>query len=230
MKSRKEIALDKIQSDFKTLSNNVMSQLMQANEIVQKGEITLTNDELNEIDKKEAKIDELEVKISERIIQTIALFHPVAGEVRQIIAVIRMTTNLERVGDHVIEIINFIKKIKSIKVYNEYTDLILNMYTASVELVQAALFAYFQQDKNGAETVILNRRDNEDLSELSLKKLVNKSLEFDDKKKIMTSFIQIKEMIDIIQRIADHATNIAEATIYCVEGKDIRHQSWTEDD
>lgn len=229
MKSRKEIALDKIQGDFKTLSNSVMSQLMQITEIVEKGEITFSDEELNEINKKELKIDELEVKLSERIIQTIALFHPVAGEIRQIIVISRMINNLERIGDHVIEIIDFIKKIKSMKVYNEYIDVILNMYTASVELVQAALFAFFQQDKSGAETVILNRRNNDNLSQLSLKKLVNKSLNFDDRKKITTSFITIKEMIDIIQRIADHATNIAEATIYYVEGKDIRHQSLSDD-
>ena len=56
-----------------------------------------------------------------------------------------------------------------------------------------------------------------------LKGLISRSKSFDDKKKALVSFITIKEMVDNIERIADHATNIAEAAIYYLEGKDIRH-------
>lgn len=63
----------------------------------------------------------------------------------------------------------------------------------------------------------------DDMNRKLLKGMVSRSKSFDDKKKTLISFITIKDMMDNIERMADHATNIAEAAIYYMEGKDIRH-------
>jgi phosphate transport system protein len=56
-----------------------------------------------------------------------------------------------------------------------------------------------------------------------MKKAIKKSSGSDEEKKLLTSFISMNSIVANIERIADHATNIAEAAIYSIEGKDVRH-------
>jgi phosphate transport system protein len=63
----------------------------------------------------------------------------------------------------------------------------------------------------------------DELNRKMLKKAIGKAQKAEEKKNILISFINIKEMVSNIERISDHAANIAEASIYAFEGKDIRH-------
>ena len=63
----------------------------------------------------------------------------------------------------------------------------------------------------------------DDLNKKMMKKAIKKSTGSDDEKKLLNSFINVNSVVSNIERIADHATNIAEAAIYSIEGKDIRH-------
>lgn len=229
MSTKKDIAIQKILTEFEMLSNLVLSQLDTVEMVIDNGEVSFTESESEEFYNNEEKIDKLEVKLSDRIVNSIVLYQPVAGEIRQIISIYRIVINMERVGDHAVELVDFMKSIKSLKVYNELSELINSMFVSSVQLLKKALFAFVQQDKESATWVLKNRNEDEALNQKTLKKLIEKSKEFDEKKKVIISFITIKEMLDNIQRIADHATNIAESAIYFLEGKDIRHTPFFED-
>lgn len=215
--------------DFEKLSNLVLTQLDKVKEVIENGEVLFTEEESKAFKKKEAKIDKLEVKLSDRIINTIVLFQPVASEIRQIMSVYRIVTSMERIGDHAVELVDFVKSIKSLKVYNELSDLMGSMFHSSTELLKKSLLSFVQQDIDSAKWVLRYRIEDETLNQKTLKKLIDKSKEFEEKKKVISSFITIKEMIDNIERIADHATNIAEASIYYLEGKDVRHVPFIED-
>ncbi|MDA3929035.1 MAG: hypothetical protein PF541_08750, partial [Prolixibacteraceae bacterium] len=156
-------------------------------------------------------------------IKTIVLYKPVASEIRQIISAYRIVLSLERVGDHAMLLVDFLQNIKSLKVYNELSELIISMFQSSMELLKRALQSFVQQNKENAIWVIKNSSEIGKLNKIMLKTAIDKSKEFDEKKKVITSFITIKEMVDNIERIADHSENIAEATIYFLEGKDVRH-------
>lgn len=230
MSSKKDIAFEKIMADFESMGNLVLRQLDQIELLMDLGEMTLSDEESEKFKANEVKIDMLEVKMNDRIVNTIVLYQPVASEIRQIMAAYRIVISLERIGDYAVHLVNYLHEIKNLQVYNELSELINSMFVMSTQMLKKALISFVQHDKASALWVIKNDREVDELSQKMLKKVIQKSKEFDDKKKIIVSFITIKDMIDNIIRIADQASNIAESTIYYLEGKDVRHIPLFEDE
>ena len=229
MSNRKDNAFSKIMADFETMGNLVLSQLDQIELLLDQGEMKLTDEESEQFKANEEKIDKLEVKMNDRIVNTIVLFQPVASEIRQVMAAYRMVISLERVGDYAVHLVRFLEQIKSLKVFNELSELISSMFVDSVQMLKKALISFVQQDKDSALWVIKKRTEVNELNQGMLKKVIQKSKEFDEKKKVIISFITIKEMVDNIERISDQAINIAESSIYYLEGKDVRHIPFFDD-
>ncbi|MDO8927711.1 MAG: PhoU domain-containing protein, partial [Bacteroidota bacterium] len=172
----------------------------------------------------EDKLDKWEVKLSDKIVNTIVLYHPVASEIRQLIALYRIVISLERIGDLAVSITNFMKKIKNEEVYASLSDFISNMMILSVKMVKNAMLSFINKDMDLAIWTIKNEAVVDELNRKMLKKAIGKAQKAEEKKHILISFINIKEMVSNIERISDHAANIAEASIYAYEGKDIRHR------
>lgn len=229
MSNRKDIAFEKIMNDFETMGNLVLRQLDQIELLLDQGEMNLSKEESETFKENEEKIDRLEVKMNDRIVNTIVLFQPVASEIRQVMAAYRMVISLERVGDYAMHLVRFLEEIKSLKVFNELSELINSMFLTSTQMLKKALISFVQQDKESALWVLKNHGEIDDQHQSMLKKVIQKSKEFDEKKKVIISFITIKEMIDNIERIADQAVNIAESSIYYIDGKDVRHIPFLED-
>jgi phosphate transport system protein len=223
MSQKKEEAIQKVMADLEEMSNLVLGQLDFLEVFFQSGEISISATIADEIIKNEEKIDHLEVKLSERIVNTIVLYQPVAIEIRKLFACYRIINNLERIGDYTVNLLNYINKIKSPELYTQMADVITSMFISSAQMVKKSLLSYIHHDKEFAIWTIKNDLIVDEMNKKLLKGLISRSKSFDDKKKAMVSFISIKEMVDNIERIADQATNIAEAAIYYMEGKDIRH-------
>jgi phosphate transport system protein len=223
MSQKKEEAIQKVMTDFENMANLVLSQLDNLENFFQSGEIAVSAQIAEEILENEKKIDNLEVKLSERIVNTIVLYQPVAIDIRKLFACYRIINNLERIGDYTVNLLNYISKIKSPELYTQMADVITSMFISSAHMVKKSLLSYIHHDKEFAIWTIKNDAIVDEMNKKLLKGLISRSKSFDDKKKAMVSFISIKEMVDNIERIADQATNIAEAAIYYMEGKDIRH-------
>jgi phosphate transport system protein len=204
------------------MANLVLSQLDFLEDFFQSGSMDLPTS-LDEFNNNEGKIDQLEVKLSDRIVNTIVLYQPVASEIRKIMASYRIIINLERIGDYSVNLVNYIKTIKNPEIYEQMADMISTMFISSAQMVKKSLLSFIHHDKEFAIWTIKNDSVVDEMNQKMLKGLISRSKSFDDKKKALISFITIKEMVDNIERIADHATNIAEAAIYYLEGKDIRH-------
>lgn len=225
MTSKKDDAINSILTDFEVFANMVLGQLDSLEKLVASGETKIQSDIYKEILSIEKKLDKLEVKISDKIVNTIVLYQPVASDIRKIIACYRIIISLERIGDMVINILNFIQKIKTPKVYAELSDVISNMLFQSLNMVNKALLAFTNDDKEYAIWTIKNDAVVDEINNKMLKKAIKKSSDTDENKQLLMSFINLNGMITNIERIADHATNIAEAAIYSIEGKDIRHKT-----
>ncbi|MFY9153742.1 MAG: PhoU domain-containing protein [Prolixibacteraceae bacterium] len=228
MSLRKDEEIIEIMSDYEALANLVLEQLDISESLIISSDLHPTEEQFRRIRENEAKLNKKEVKLSEKIVNTIVLYHPVASEIRQLIALYRIVISLERIGDLVISITNFMKAIKNEKVYASLSDFISNMMMLSVKMVKNAMLSFMNKDLDLAIWTIRNEAVVDELNRKMLKKAISKTQKAEDKKNILISFINVKEMVSNIERIGDHAANIAEASVYAYEGKDIRHKRMKE--
>ena len=225
MTSKKDDAINSILTDFEEFANLVLHQLDLLEKIVSGGNIKIPEEVLKEMESNEKKIDKLDVKISDKIVNTIVLYQPVASDIRKIFACYRIVNSLERIGDMVIIILGYIQNIKTLKLYVELNDVITNMLINSSNMVSKAVISFTTDDKEYAIWTIKNDTVVDEINKKMLKKAIKKSSDNNDEnKQLLMSFISMNGIVTNIERIAAHATNIAEAAIYSIEGKEIRHK------
>jgi len=225
MTLKKDDAIKGIINDFETMANLVLTQLDYLEEILNSGKLVIPEGIMKEIESNEQTLDKMEIKMSEKIVNTIVLYQPVASDIRKIIACQRMTTNLERIGDYARNISKFITKIENPELFEKMTDIFASMFNISLNMVRKAIISFLNEDKDLAIWTIKNDEEIGALNRKMLQKVISKAPENPDLQKLLTSFITFKEIIQNIERIADHAANIAEAAIYSFEGKDVRHHN-----
>jgi phosphate transport system protein len=225
MTTKKDDALNSISSDFEEFANLVLHQLDLLEKIISGGETKVSEEVSKEMFSNEKKIDKLDVKISDKIVSTIVLYQPVASDIRKIFACYRIVNSLERIGDMVMIILSYIQKIKTLKLYIELNDVITNMLINSSNMVSKAVISFTTDDREYAIWTIKNDTVVDEINKKMLKKAIKKSSDNNDEnKQLLMSFISMNGIVTNIERIAAHATNIAEAAIYSIEGKEIRHK------
>jgi len=224
MSINKENAIQDILSRFEDMANYILRQLDLIEEVMSQGETEVPADIAKEIASNEKKIDKLDVKIGEKIVNTIVLQKPVASDLRQMMAIYQMVGDLERIGDLVTNIAGSIPKIKDEAVFERLSDVISNMLISSVNMVRKSILSFINNDKEYAIWTIKNDAVIDELNHKLIKKTVKKSKLPKETQDMLLSFININSIISNIERIADHATNVAEASIYSLEGTDIRHK------
>lgn len=223
MTQKKDDAINSILKDFEEFANLVLQQLDSLEKLISAGETEVSSELMDELTSNEKKIDKLELKISDKIVNTIVLYQPVASDLRKIFACYRIVISLERIGDMVMNIINLVQNIKTVKIYNDLNDVVSNMLINSSNMVNKALLSFTMDDRELAIWTIKNDDVIDEMNRKMMKKAVKKSSGSDEEKKLLNSFINMNSVVTNIERIADHATNIAEAAIYSIEGKDVRH-------
>jgi len=219
----REEAIHDIIATFEEMADTILAQLKLLERYMDE-----TNDEertriKSEINSNETKIDRFEVLISEKFINSIILYQPVASDIRKAVAVSRMSINLERIGDRVINILNSIDNINESVEYKAMVEVLNVMLLSGISMVEKALISFINNDNEYAVWTIKN---DEVVDEMNSKLLINsisKAKVSDKTKEMLLSYIDLKSIITNLERIADHATNIAEASIYSIQGTDIRH-------
>jgi len=223
MNIKKENAIQNILGHFEDYANLILSQLSTLEKVISTGSLVIPEELLKELNSNEDKSDKFEVKLSEKIIDTIVLQKPVASDLRKLMACYQIIINLERIGDLVVDIVKFIPRIKDPETYNRMSEVIYNMLLVSVNMVQKSLLSFINEDKEFAIWTIRNDEVVDEMNHNLIRKAIAKSKLPDETQQLMFSFIHINSIISSIERIADHATNVAEASIYAMEGTDIRH-------
>ena len=223
MSEKKEQALNEIKNSFSEMAGLVLRQLTLLEKLMGTGDENTFNSLISEMDVAENRIDNLEVVIGEQFTSTIVLFQPVASDVRRLVAIYRMTVNLERIGDRIHNLCRIIGTIRNTTEYASTSSLIGNMLASGSIMVEKALLSFTNSDPDYAIWTIKNDTVVDEMNhKLLLGHLRRENI--DDKTRSMVqSYIELKDMISNIERIADHATNIAEAAIYSLQGTDIRH-------
>jgi phosphate transport system protein len=225
MKTRIEEVVQDIVSSFEEMAEIVLSQLTRLDKYMS-GNSNIPLEKLRaEIVENENKIDRLEVVISDKITNSIVLHQPVASDIRKLMSIYRISINLERVGDRVMNILYSIEAIQETIEYKEMSAVILNMLLSSKSMVEKSLLSFTNNDKDYAIWTIKNDEVVDDMNRKLLVNSISKAKVSKKTKEMLLSYADLKNIITNIERIADHATNIAEASIYSMQGTDIRH-SW----
>jgi phosphate transport system protein len=166
-------------------------------------------------------VNTLDVEIDEESIRLIALRQPKAGDLRFITMAMKITTDMERMGDLAVNIAERALELNEEPVLKPYID-IPKMRAIVQSMIRDALDAFVRKDKNLAMDVIM-RDDEVD----NLKREVLQELAFfmvQDPSTVSRA-MKVSFVAQYLERFGDHATNIAEMVIYLVEGKIIRHMA-----
>ncbi|MDD3626394.1 MAG: phosphate signaling complex protein PhoU [bacterium] len=174
--------------------------------------------ELQEIIKKdEEKANHFEVEIDELCTNIIALYEPKAKDLRIILMILKMNNDLERMGDHCVNIAQSARDLVNAG-YNKYD--LTDIYQNTLQMYRNALEAFINEDHLLAKKVC--ETDNIiDECKNSIYKTMVKMMTQDTK--IIESALQIMRIAGNLERIADLSTNISEDVIFIVKGKVIKH-------
>ncbi len=167
----------------------------------------------------DARINTYDVEIDEDSIRVIALRQPTAGDLRFVTMAMKITTDLERIGDYAVDIGERALELNEEPQLKPYIDL-PRIAEVAQGMVHDALQAFLNRDIKLAIDVI-NRDDQVD--QLTVQ-IFNELLFFMIKDNTtITRAVKISYISKYLERVADHATNIAEMVVYMIEGRMIRH-------
>jgi phosphate transport system protein len=173
-----------------------------------------------EVIKGDHKVDEIEVEIEEECLKLLALYQPVAEDLRFIIAVIKINHDLERIGDEAVNIAErmvYISTRTPVPVSFDYKL----MSEKARAMLKSSLDALVNMDEKLAQEVRLKDDEVDQINRDIYDHVKQAILENPDKGGYLINLFAIARSLE---RIADHATNIAEEVIYLVQGIIKRHQ------
>ncbi|MHB8173931.1 MAG: phosphate signaling complex protein PhoU [Nitrospirota bacterium] len=177
----------------------------------------------NELAKKvidaDHEVNRMEVEIDEECIRLLALRQPEAGDLRFITTAMKIVTDIERIGDLAVDVSERALELNEEPILKPYID-IPRMAKAARNMLKEALDAFVNRNSELAWSVL----DEDDFVDELNKQIFRELLTFmiEDPHSISRA-IRITYISKYLERIADHATNIAEMVVYLVEGRIIRH-------
>ena len=189
------------------VKNSILSLVDRDNTLAQ---LVIDNDRL---------VNTLDVEIDEESIRLIALRQPKATDLRFITMAMKITTDMERMGDLAVNIAERALELNTEPMLKPYID-IPKMREIAQGMIRDALNAFVKKDKKLAVDVIMRDDEVDDLKRDVLEEL---ALFMAKDPTTVSRAMKISFVATYLERIADHATNIAEMVIYLVEGKIIRH-------
>lgn len=165
------------------------------------------------------QINHLEVEIDEKCLQVLATRQPAARDLRFITLALKIVTDLERIGDQCTAIAKRAKELNEQPPLKPYIDL-PRMAEAAARMVKEALDAFVRADDALALKVCEDDQFVDDLNEQIQRELLTFMM---GDPSTITRAIKVNYISKCLERISDHATNVAEMVIFMVKGKDIRH-------
>lgn len=172
------------------------------------------------IRQRDREIDELEVQVEEECLKILALYHPVAADLRYLVSVLKLNADIERIGDLAVNIAGATNRLGDADIPVIVGDKLNTLAGKSRAMLRLSLEALMDLDVARARQVLA--ADDEvdalyhELSALLQEQLVATPREANA---VFCWLLAAKSM----ERVGDHATNIAEDTIYTVEGEIVRH-------
>ena len=184
-----------------------------------KGLVDRDRDLIDRVMASDGAVNALHIEIDQRCFTLLALYQPMAVDLRAIVAAVKINTDLERVGDLAINIVEAARQYVQHPPVKKLID-IPRMATIAQAMLRDALDAFVRRDTALAQRVLDQDDVLDDLKTQIFRELITYMLQTPATIEPALDLILISRHLE---RIGDHATNIAEDVIFMVQGKDIRH-------
>lgn len=167
------------------------------------------------------EIDQLEKQIDKDGVDLLLRFQPVASDLRRVVSAMKLSPNIERVADQATNIARRARKLNRHPPLPE-VELIQPMYQHALSMFKDSINAFVHEDAELARAVI--PRDNvlDEMNRSASRALIDKMARDPDQ---LRGYLNLIFVSRCLERVGDHATNIAEDAVYAAAAEDIRHQS-----
>lgn len=214
--------LKKLKTDILEMWKLVISQLESAQISIE----NFNKEKIEEVMLNEKRVDAFELKINMDCENILALFNPLANDLRFVLAVLKINYNLERIGDYARSIVKLVKNTgKPFHKSSLSEAKIHSMFEVSLEMLNDALEA-FEKENNEKAMGIFQKDENLDQVNKNANKIIASLIkkEPDD---IMHA-LDLLSVIRKLERVGDQTKNISEEIIFYIDAKQIRHSKKTD--
>jgi phosphate transport system protein len=207
--------IDKLKKQIVLLAGSVEKKVADAVKSIERHDAQLAQ----QIKDSDRLVDQAEIEVEEECLKILALHQPVAMDLRFIVAVLKINSDLERIGDEAVNIAGRSLNINSYPRIDIQFD--LNALTGKVmAMLRRSLDALVNMDAGLAHTVSESDDEIDETVSVLFQQVKDEIRRQPEKIDYLIEYMRINRHLE---RIADHATNIAEDIVYMIEGKIVRH-------
>jgi phosphate transport system protein len=167
------------------------------------------------------EIDQLEMQIDKDGVAILLRFQPVASDLRRVVSAMKLSSNLERVGDQATNIARRARKLNQHPPLSE-VDLIMPMREQAMAMFKDSVDAYAREDVELARAIVPRDQALDELNRVVSRKLIER---MSKDRNQLRGYLNLMFVARHLERVGDHATNIAEDAVYAAVAEDIRHQT-----
>ena len=167
------------------------------------------------------EVDQLEKEVDKVGVEILLRYQPVASDLRQVVSAMKLSPNIERVADEATNIAEAARKLNNHAPLAE-VNLIVPMQEHAISMFKDSLDAFVREDVDLARAVISRDKQLDDINAAANQQLTERMMQDGDQLRGYLNLILISRCLE---RVGDHATNIAEDAVYAAAAEDIRHQT-----
>ena len=211
-----------LQTDLQNLHKDLLSMSGSVEDMVHRAIVLLSEPDLDvarQLSEQDTDIDRWDVNLEESCLKILALHQPVAIDLRRLTTVLKIVGELERVADLAVNIAE-----RSCGLLDApavvVPDPLKDMARQSVDMLHRSIDAYVELNADMAQQVCIEDDEIDAANDRLISDLVTRMQEQPDR---IDALLHLFSAVRHVERVADHATNIAEDVVYMVEGRIIRH-------
>jgi phosphate transport system protein len=167
------------------------------------------------------EIDQLEKQIDKDGIDVLLRYQPVASDLRRVVAAMKLSPNIERIADQATNIAKRARKLNRHPALPE-VEIIQPIQAHAMAMFKDAIDAFTREDVELGRAVVARDKDLDYMNKMANRKLTDRMAE---DPKALRGYLNLIFISRCLERVGDHATNIAEDAVYAAAAEDIRHQT-----
>jgi phosphate transport system protein len=167
------------------------------------------------------EIDQLEKQIDKDGVEVLLRFQPVASDLRRVVSAMKLSPNIERVGDQATTIARRARKLNRHPPLPETEIIIAPINAHAISMFKDAVDAFIREDAELARAVVGRDDALDKMNKMANRQLIERMAQDPEQ---LRGYLNLIFVSRSLERVGDHATNIAEDAVYAAAAEDIRHQ------